>query len=212
VKNRLMPVIVFALAMGYLEAAVVIYLRDIFYPDGFAFPLRMMDLHHGLIELCREAATIVMLVAVAFLAEKTRRGRLACFMLLFGVWDLSYYLFLRLAISWPGSPLTWDLLFLIPVIWSGPVLAPMLVSVLLVAAGLLYYSHRGASETVTISAVEWLVAFAGAAVMFTAFSLNHALIYNGGVPVHFAWHVFGVGLAMGIVALASVARRITSQA
>ena len=211
-KNKLLLVLVFALAMGYLEAAVVVYLRDVFYPDGFAFPLRTMDLHHAVIELGREAATIIMLLAAAFLAERTRRGRLACFMLLFGIWDLAYYLFLRLMVSWPGSPLTWDILFLIPVIWSGPVLAPMLVSALLVAAGLLYYAHRGASEMVTILAVEWFVALAGAAVMFTAFGLNHALVYSGGVPRHFAWHVFGVGLAMGIVVLARVARRITSQA
>jgi hypothetical protein len=212
VKNKLLLVTVFALAMGYLEAAVVVYLRSLFYPEGFAFPVRMMDVNHAVIELFREAATVVMLLAVAFIAETTRRGRLACFMLLFGVWDLAYYLFLRVTISWPESLLTWDLLFLIPVIWTGPVLAPMLVSVLLIAAGLVYYTHREASETVMISSMEWLIAIGGAVVIFVSFSLNHAAVYSAGVPQRFAWEIFGVGLAMGIAALANVVRRITSQA
>jgi hypothetical protein len=30
---------VFSMAMGYLESAVVVYLRKLYYPDGFKFPL-----------------------------------------------------------------------------------------------------------------------------------------------------------------------------
>jgi hypothetical protein len=211
-RKRIFLIIAFAVAMGYLEAAVVVYLRAIFYPDGFAFPIRTMSLHHAAIELGREAATIVMLLALAFIAETTRRGRLACFMILFGVWDLAYYLFLWITIGWPESVLTWDLLFLIPVIWTGPVLAPMLVSVLLVAAGLLYYTHREASEMVAIRSVEWAVAIGGGVVVFLSFALNHALVYGGGLPGRFPWEVFAAGMAMSGTVLARVARRITWQA
>lgn len=210
-RNKVLLVVVFGLAMGYLEAAVVVYLRDLFYPEGFTFPVKGMDLHHAAVELGREAATIMMLLAVAFIAEKTRRGRLACFMLLFGVWDLAYYLFLWVTISWPASLLTWDLLFLIPLIWTGPVLAPMLVSVLLVATGLLYYARRPASEAAEISGIEWMTAIGGAVVIFVSFSLNHTVVYGGGMPERFAWEVFGVGMAMGCLVLARVARRITSR-
>ena len=211
-SKKVFLIIAFALAMGYLEAAVVVYLRDLFYPGGFAFPARTMSLHHAVIELGREAATIVMLLAVAFIAETTRRGRFACFMILFGIWDLAYYLFLWITISWPESLLTWDLLFLIPVIWTGPVLAPVLVSVLLVAAGLLYYARREASEVIVIPRLEWAIAMGGGAVIFLSFGLNHLPVYEGAVPARFAWEVFAAGMAMGIAVLARVARRITSRA
>lgn len=209
-RKKVLLLIAFALAMGYLEATVVVYLRAIFYPQGFSFPIRTMDLHYTAVELGREGATIVMLLAVAFIAEATRRGRLACFMILFGVWDLAYYLFLRVTLSWPDSFLTWDLLFLIPVIWTGPVLAPMLVSVLLIAAGLLYYLHRGAAEVIAISAGEWAVAVGGGSVVFLSFALNHGSVYGGDIPVRFPWEIFIAGMAIGIAILARVARRITS--
>jgi hypothetical protein len=210
-RKKVLLLIAFGLAMGYLEAAVVVYLRAIFYPEGFSFPVKTMDLHYIAVELGREGATIVMLLAVAFLVEATRRGRLACFMILFGVWDLAYYLFLRVTLSWPDSFLTWDLLFLIPVIWTGPVLAPMLVSVVLIAAGMLYYLHMGASEVIAIRAAEWAIAIGGGLVVFLSFALNHASVYGGDIPVRFHWEVFGAGMAMGIAILAGVARRITSQ-
>jgi hypothetical protein len=209
-RKKVLLLIAFALAMGYLEAAVVVYLRAIFYPQGFTFPVKTIDLHYAAVELGREGATIVMLLAVAFIAEATRRGRLACFMILFGVWDLAYYFFLRVTLSWPESLLTWDLLFLIPVIWTGPVLAPMLVSVLLIATGLLYYTRRGASEAVAIPAVEWAVAMGGGFVVFLSFALNHGPVYGGDMPVRFPWEVFIAGMAMGTAILARVARRITS--
>jgi len=209
-RNKVLLLVVFALAMGYLEAAVVVYLRAIFYPEGFGFPIRNMDLHLAAVELGREGATIVMLLAAAFIAEATRRGRLACFMLLFGVWDLAYYVFLRVTLSWPESLLTWDLLFLLPVIWTGPVLAPMLISVLLISAGLLYYARKGAAEVARISGAEWAVAVAGGTAVFVSFALNHGRIYGGEVPAHFPWGVFIAGLAVSSAILIRVARRITS--
>ena len=209
-RKKVLLLIAFGLAMGYLEAAVVVYLRAIFYPQGFSFPIKTMALHYAAVELGREGATIVMLLAVAFLVETKRRGRLACFMILFGIWDLAYYFFLWITLSWPDSFLTWDLLFLIPVIWTGPVLAPMLVAVLLIAAGLLYYAHRDAAETVAIPAAEWAVAIGGGFVVFLSFALNHGVVYGGDMPVRFPWEVFIAGTAMGIAILARVARRITS--
>jgi hypothetical protein len=208
-RNKVLLLIAFALAMGYLEATVVVYLRAIYYPEGFDFPVRIIGLHHAAVEIGREAATIVMLLSVAFIAEATRRGRFACFIILFGVWDLAYYLFLWVTLSWPENLLTWDILFLIPFIWAGPVVAPMLVSLLLVATGLLYYTHRDASERITVSAYEWGVAIAGGVVVFLSFVLNHGPVYSGEIPVRFPWEVFTVGMAMAVVVLAGVARRIT---
>lgn len=208
-RRKTFWLIVFAVAMGYLEAAVVVYLRRILYPAGFAFPIKRIAIDLGLIELGREAATIFMLLGVAFVLEKTRRGRLACFMLLFGIWDITYYLWLWVTVSWPASLLTWDLLFLIPVIWTGPVIAPVIVAVLLAFTGFLYYLRRSEAETIAISGIEWAVAIIGAVVIFAAFAFNHVVVYRGGIPTRFPWLLFASGIALGGMVLVRVIRKIT---
>jgi hypothetical protein len=208
-RRKILLLAIFATAMGYLEAAVVVYLRAIFYPEGFAFPIKLITIDLALVELGREAATIVMLLAAAFLAEQTRRGKFVCFMLLFGIWDITYYVWLWVTVAWPPSLLTWDLLFLIPVIWTGPVLAPVLVSVSMIVSALIYYYAREAAERVRISNLEWFLTILAAAVIFTSFALNHGVTHRGGVPDRFAWEVFGAGMALGVGVLVRVARRLT---
>jgi hypothetical protein len=211
-SRKLWLLFVFALAMGYLEAAVVVYLRQIFYPEGFSFPIKQISTDQAFVELGREAATVVMLLAVAFIAERTRRGRLVCFMLLFGIWDIAYYIWLRVTISWPSSLLTWDLLFLIPVIWTGPVLAPVLVSVLMIVTGLIYYARKEEAEAIRISNFEWVVTVVAAVVIFLSFAMNHGVAFRGGVPTRFPWMVFAAGMAIGIAVLARLSRRLTYSA
>ncbi len=210
-RRKLFLLVVFALAMGYVEAAVVVYLRRIFYPAGFAFPIKRISTDLALVELGRELATIVMLLGVAFIAEKTRRGRLICFMLLFGIWDIAYYAWLFVTIGWPASLLTWDLLFLIPVIWTGPVIAPVLVSVLIIVTALIYYRHQAESELVRITNAEWTVTILAAVVIFVSFAFNHRVTFGGGIPKRFPWAVFAAGMAGGVAVVARVARRLTSQ-
>src|SRR4051812_35804258 len=119
---------IFSVAMGYLEGAVVIYLRKLYYPEGFSFPLKVMDASTGAVEFLREAATLFMFLSVAALCGKNLKERFAWFCFCFGVWDLVYYAVLKLALNWPLSWFEWDILFLIPVPWVGPVLAPCIVS------------------------------------------------------------------------------------
>lgn len=145
----------FGVSFGYVEAAVVIYLRALYEPlrqrltpgrgSGDLFPLvdrdrmvaeapetgRLLN-----VEVIREAATIVMLAAAAMLVAGERSLWLPAFSIAFGVWDISFYLFLKLWIDWPASLLTWDLLFLLPVPWASPVLAPVLVSLTIIGCGL----------------------------------------------------------------------------
>ena len=61
--NQFALVVILAIAFAYIEAAVVVYLRAIFHPAGFDFPLA--DVAAGLfksdlllIEIGREAATL----------------------------------------------------------------------------------------------------------------------------------------------------------
>jgi hypothetical protein len=185
-------VIVFAVAMGYLEAVVVIYLRKIFYPDGFGFPLVPIPGNFLAIEMGREGATLLMLLAVALLSGANRIERLAFFLLAFGLWDLVYYCFLKLLIGWPVGLRTWDLLFLLPVLWVGPVWAPCLLSTEARSGG-------GSFPPGVLRA--WMV---GAVLVMAAFWIDplqhstalHAAAY---VPSRFPWPIFAAGEAAILV-------------
>ena len=131
-------VFVYALAMAWVEAAVVYYLRTMFNRiNPYQLnPVPMSDTM-AMVEVTREAATMLMLLTVGFLAGHSWRSRLGYFAIAFGVWDIFYYVFLKIACGWPRSVMDWDVLFLIPVPWWGPVLAPVLISLLLILWGTL---------------------------------------------------------------------------
>ncbi len=131
----------FAVAMAYVEAAVVAYLRLLYYPDGFsiegAASLQCVPRTVLAIEIGREAATIVMLAAVALLsAGKNWWERLAHFMWAFALWDIFYYIWLYALLRWPSGPMTIDVLFLIPRPWIAPVFVPVVASLLMIGAAL----------------------------------------------------------------------------
>src|SRR5512146_395675 len=132
-------VLLYALAMSYLESAVVVYLRSALgVPTGSVFPVDLSGSAGslGVIELGRELATLVMIAAVGWLAGRSPLERLAWASVIFGVWDIGYYAWLWVFSGWPGGFGTWDLLFLLPAPWSGPVWAPVAVSIGLVMFGL----------------------------------------------------------------------------
>jgi len=205
--KKVLPLFIFAVAMGFLEAAVVVYLRELYYPHGFHFPITIIRDKIAFVEIGREFSTIVMMAVPAFLVARTAYGRLAAFSLLFGVWDITYYIWLKVAIDWPASLLTWDILFLIPVPWVGPVLAPCIVSVCLIAGALtvIYMEDRGV--TFRGRAWEWILAVAGAVVIVVSFTFDFAEVIETGAHGDFKWPLFALGLAMGWVGFVSLARR-----
>ncbi len=99
------------LALGWFEGAVVVYLRELYYPDGFRFPVIIMPAWLVGVELVREAASLLLLAAGARLAGRDFLERFGAFMTLFGIWDLVYYCVLKLVLDWRESFATWDLLF-----------------------------------------------------------------------------------------------------
>ncbi len=207
--NEKLWLLLFATAMGYMEAAVVVYLRAIYYPEGFAFPLVPIPLEEALIEMGREAATILLLLAASFLAGKTRAQRVAHFLIVFAVWDLNYYLWLKVILDWPASLLTWDILFLIPLPWTGPVLAPLLVSLywLVLAVLLLQKERQGCPLPLTRSAA--LLTLAGAILLLASFLWNVGPVLRGEVPARYPWEVFALGMACWLGAVAIAQRRHT---
>ncbi len=140
--NRLITISIFAIAMGFMESAVVIYLREIIYPAGFQFPLVPISPELAKIELLRETATILMLLSIGIIAGRSFSEKFAWFIYSFAIWDIFYYVFLKIFIDWPESFMTWDILFLIPAAWVGPVITPILVSLamILLSFVILYYS------------------------------------------------------------------------
>ncbi|HEX3681664.1 MAG TPA: hypothetical protein VHU83_03910 [Bryobacteraceae bacterium] len=211
----------FAIAFGYVEAAVVAYLRSIytplrahFYPGTSSelFPLLSLDQLRTLgpehlarlnIELGRELATLLMLAGVAAAATRNARQWAAAFVMCFGIWDISFYAFLKVLLNWPASLLTWDILFLLPVPWVGPVLAPVLVSVSMIGAGCVVLWREDSESPVQIGAAQWAFIVLGGAIVFAAFIADFRNTAAGGNPKAFHWWLFAVGEAIGVGAFGS---------
>jgi len=211
--RRLSAILLFGVAFGYLESAVVTYLRALhepvrqhYYPGRPAselFPLLTLDETRSAapeqirviaVEIGREAATLVMLAALALAVSKNASQWAAAFAIAFGIWDLAFYAGLRVLIDWPASLLTWDVLFLIPVPWAAPVLAPCLVSLAMIASGVWQLQHA-----VRIGARHWAGILLGAAILIVSFTLDYRNLLAGGTPHPFAWGTFTAGLAVGLI-------------
>jgi hypothetical protein len=166
---RLIWVTFLAVSMAFVESAVVIYLRELFYPAGFDFPMVFMPRRIALTEILREIATLIMLLSMGFLAGKNAKQRFAWFIYSFAIWDLFYYIFLKLVLDWPASWFTWDILFLVPLVWTGPVLAPVIVSLtmILLAFTILYIDQQ--SEKWMISRTSVLMVVLGSVLIFLSF-------------------------------------------
>jgi hypothetical protein len=197
----------YAVAMAFVEAAVVVDLRALYYPRGFGFPLVPMPAAMASIEIAREAATVVMILAVAALAAGGPLETFLLFAWIFGVWDIFYYVWLRVALGWPPSLMTPDILFLIPVPWIGPVLAPLLVSAGLILGATLLLRARARGTAVAFRPAEWVAAIAGGNLVLLSFTLGTRDVLAGGPVPPFRWAIFGAGVALGAWALWAALRR-----
>jgi hypothetical protein len=187
--------------MAYVESAVVVYLRAIYYPQGLAFPLAPMPSDMVAIEMGREVATLVMLLGVAMLAGTDRWSRFLSFCVSFGVWDLLYYVWLWLLLGWPPSLFTWDVLFLIPVPWIGPVLAPVIVSIALVVGGVLLLRKTERGESLHFSVPLWILLVTGGLLVLSSFVLDFRVVLLQLEPPSFRWGLFSTGVTLGVAAL-----------
>ena len=228
-NKKIIIITSFAIAMGFLEAAVVVYMREILYPDGFSFPLSPIPVNLAVTELLREVATVVMLVTIGIMAARKFSTGFAWFMYSFAIWDIFYYVFLKLLLGWPESILTWDVLFLIPTTWTGPVLTPVLVSMtlILLAMVVLIYAERG-KET-RIRRLEWAGLILGSLVLIFGFvfdysrhMLDHFSLFGMMqvkdpkvlevatmyIPHRFPWWIFGTGELIILTTIGIYMKRI----
>ncbi len=173
-RSKIISISIFAIAMGFLETAVVIYIRELLYPEGFTFPLVPIPSSLAVTEILREAATLIMLLTIAILSGKSFSQRFAWFIYTFAIWDIFYYVFLKLMIAWPESLITWDILFLIPTTWTGPVISPIIVSftMILLAMIILYYADKNISTK--INRLVWSGLILGSLILIFVFILDYS--------------------------------------
>jgi hypothetical protein len=197
--KRIGWVAAYAVAMAYVEAAVVVYLRGLL---NITNATARLDSYAG-IEIGREAATLAMLAAVGWLAGRGWRERTAYAALAFGMWDMGYYLWLKLMIGWPVSFLSPDVLFLIPVRWTGPVLAPVLIALLMCFTALIVLQRLQYGETLVFPRWRLAIGLLGGLLALFVFMADALLALAGGhpdwnvlAPGEFRWPLFLLALAM----------------
>ena len=197
-------VAIFAVAMAWVEAACVYDLRVLvdrlepYQPNPLPIAGAL-----GAIELGREAATLVMLATVGGLAGRTARARLAYTAIAFGVWDIFYYLWLKVMSGWPRSLFDWDILFLLPLPWWGPVIAPTSIAVLMIVWGTLATASPALLAGSRSESRLWPAAGLGTVLALYVFMADALRAVPHGVeavrtvlPVTFNWPMFLVALAL----------------
>ena len=217
-------VTIYAIAMGFLEAAVVIYLRKLYYPNGFDFPLKgFIEPSILSIEWVREFFTIVMLITIGLLAGKKFYSKLAYFVYSFAIWDIFYYLFLKAYLNWPSSLITWDLLFLIPWPWIGPVLAPLLCTILMIFTTFIILNFEDQDKNIKINIKEWSLIILGIILILYTWLYDYGklIISNGYAkefftlatnqefysiltsynPTYYNWPIFILGLTLSTLGI-----------
>jgi hypothetical protein len=210
-------VVFFAAGMAWVEAATVYYLRVLVgRVDPYqANPLPIVGVL-GPVELVREVATLVMLFTVGALAGQTKQTRFAYTAIAFGVWDVFYYVFLEAICGWPRSLFDWDVLFLLPVPWWGPVLAPASIALLMIVWGTLMTQS---TEKPSVSPALWPLSGLGVALALYAFMADSLRAVRDGLdatltmlPATFDWPVFLVALALLAAPVAQLAWRMRTNA
>ena len=200
-RTRWVIVIAFAIAMAWVESASVYYIRalvDRIEPYQVN-PLPINDTL-GYVELWREAATLVMIATLGVLAGRTWRCRAGYAALAFGAWDIFYYVFLRLISGWPRTLLDWDILFLLPLPWWGPVLAPVSIALVMILWGTL---ATQSDDGATGARWPWTLGWIGIVLALAVFMIDAWRALPGGrdavlrvLPTRFNWPLFWVALVL----------------
>lgn len=223
-RRAIFSLILFGISFGYVEAAIVVYLRHIYdpirqeiHPDkppGELFPMITVEQlsakgpqHQRLLltELVREFATLVMLAAAALAVASNMRQWLAAFVLAFGVWDIVFYLGLKAILDWPASLFTWDILFLLPLPWVGPVLSPCIVAAAMILTGTIVLHRELNGQGFLVGRIHWTAIVAGGLILMTAFMWDWRNTAAGNPPNPFNWPLFTLGMLVGMAGFAHAA-------
>lgn len=206
--TKIIWVSVFSIAMAYLEAAVVVYLRRVYGITDLILQIPPFDAQIAAIEIGRELATLVMLLSIGWIAGKTFQSRVGFTFITFGLWDISYYIWLRVFIGWPQSVLEPDLLFLIPLPWWGPVLSPVLIALLMVAGGIIAVIKTEKNTALHLDSCFWICLITGVLILLYTFMADalsalpaDASTLSSLKPTQFNWPVYFLGFGLVVIAL-----------
>ena len=210
-QRKLWWVGLFAIAMAYVESATVVYIRRIYGISDLMLDIPPFDPVIASIEAGREMATLVMLMAVGWAVGKTLQSRISFTFFTFGIWDIFYYCWLWLFIGWPNSLLSSDILFLMPLPWWGPVIAPVLVACLMVVGGILAVISEEKGYAIKLSIIDWITLIMGVLIMLYSFMKDAIAMIPAGMetlaqlrPTPFNWPIYILGLvSVGYVVLHS---------
>ncbi len=222
-KKTILFVIIFSIAMAYLESAVVVYIRALYYPEGFSFPMKIIDEKILLTEFFREFATMIMLLSIGVFAGRRAIERFAYFIFSFAIWDIFYYVFLKVILNWPETLFTWDVLFFIPTTWIGPVIAPVINSLMMIILALIIIFSVEKTGNAKMGKLVWALLVAGSLIVILSYTIDYSRFilekFSFGelfstnsnkevmeyvtkyIPSEFNWLIFGTGALMHAVGI-----------
>jgi len=203
----------FAIAMAFVESAVVVYLRAIYYPEGFAFPLQPLADYKIIVEICREAATIVMLMTVAHISGRKFWERFAYLIFIFGIWDFFYYVWLKVLLNWPATIWDWDILFLIPLPWIGPVIAPVSISLLMISCSVMIIRSFDRGYEFRPTPLAFVIAIAATCIILYSFMYDTGATLHQKMPLPYKYGLLIIGDVLYVLAfvISYMSRRGTLQ-
>ncbi len=224
-SNPWVMIILFSIAFAWVESAVVVYLREIYFDGDFKFPLVVFweEGKHIIdplvrIELGREIATIIMLVAAGCLSGKNGLQKFCYFMVGFGIWDIFYYVWLYVLVGWPESLMTWDLLFFVPLPWVGPVITPMIIALTMIVAGSIIISLDDRGYKIAWRWYDMAIELGCGFLLIVAFCWDWrnilqmpGVMTRSGFPNPFAWWLYIPAYLFSVIYFAIRLRGIVSR-
>jgi len=209
--SKIIWITIFSIAMAYLEAVIVVYLRRLFGISDLILQVPPFDQQIAAIEFGRELATLIMLLAIGWIAGHNIQSRLSFSVISFGVWDIFYYLWLKVFIGWPYTIFDPDLLFLIPLPWWGPVLSPVLISILMVIGGVAILWKNENRVSIHFSLSFWIPLISGVLLMLYSFMADAIHIMPASTsalndlrPSQFNWPIYLIGLGLAFVSVLQI--------
>ena len=211
--GKYVGLVLFSIFLGFTQASVAFYLRKNLGIEGDPFPLR----NHpesplgafSQIESYREITTLFMIIITSLMCSQRPLYRFLVFTFILGFCVMSYYVFLRLFSGWPGSLMSFDIIFLFPSLWIAPVLATIILAFTMASAsGILLYAARNKSLR-SPELLEWLLVFSGGMIVMYAF-LSVELTERSQLP-DFSWWVFWIGYVLGLSGLFSYLVQVIRQ-
>ncbi|MCF7885109.1 MAG: hypothetical protein K9M80_01320 [Candidatus Marinimicrobia bacterium] len=168
-------------------------------PGNPFFPVIVIQNKHLIIEIFREIFSLTVVFLIAYLSGNNYREKFAALMFTFGLWDIFYYIWLFIIHQWPPSWMTWDVLYRVPIMWTGPVIAPLIVSVCLVSSALIIFYIEHNKIEIEFTSGMWIFEIIAGTGVIISFVWNSQSTLRGAWPGGFPWWLFLPSILLGLI-------------